>query len=197
MIVKRICLEVLTCQHSFRGPKMAKWFLECRLPVRLRMYDRTYLIHNQYVIVYVAYFHVWQIRYFYLKKIESLRWTAKKKKTVNVPKTAITIFTKFLRFKQTKLCQIHHQTGAVREQIWVHDIVTCISDYRRGLGWWLDLLTTYTHNSWLRFTEYCHAQNSVVSLLVCSSRCLVTAFNDGRSAYCGFLNYPGASATSF
>jgi hypothetical protein len=25
-------------------------------------------------------------------------------------------------------------------------MVMCISDYRQGLGWWLDLLNTYTQN---------------------------------------------------
>jgi hypothetical protein len=27
------------------------------------------------------------------------------------------------------------------------NIVTCMSDYRRGLDWWLYLLNIYTHNS--------------------------------------------------
>jgi hypothetical protein len=34
---------------------------------------------------------------------------------------------------------------------WIgHNIVTCISDYRRGLDWWIDLLSTY--KSWLQIT---------------------------------------------
>jgi hypothetical protein len=38
-------------------------------------------------------------------------------------------------------------------------------DYRRGLDWWLHLLTTYTHDSWLRFTVYCYTQTSLLTLL--------------------------------
>jgi hypothetical protein len=30
------------------------------------------------------------------------------------------------------------------------DIVTCISDYRRGLDWWINLLTPYKINSYLQ-----------------------------------------------
>jgi hypothetical protein len=32
-------------------------------------------------------------------------------------------------------------------QQYFDNIVTCMSDYRRGLDWTLDLLTTYIHNS--------------------------------------------------
>jgi hypothetical protein len=27
-----------------------------------------------------------------------------------------------------------------------HFIVTCMSEHRRGLDWWMDLLTTHTHD---------------------------------------------------
>jgi hypothetical protein len=33
-----------------------------------------------------------------------------------------------------------------------NDIVTCMCDYRRGLDWWLDLLTTLPHVSKLQAT---------------------------------------------
>jgi hypothetical protein len=49
---------------------------------------------------------------------------------------------------------IIHIYGHVRER-----------DYGRDLDWWLDLLTTYTHDSWLRFTVYCYTHTSVLSLL--------------------------------
>jgi hypothetical protein len=52
-----------------------------------------------------------------------------------------------------------------------------VCDYRRGLDWWLDLLTTYTHNSWLHFTVHSFTQTSVLSQLVSTNRCFVTASN--------------------
>jgi hypothetical protein len=41
----------------------------------------------------------------------------------------------------------------------------CMSDYRRGLDWWLDLLTTWIHHSELHFTDHWHTQTSILSLL--------------------------------
>jgi hypothetical protein len=45
------------------------------------------------------------------------------------------------------------------------DIVSCKSDYRRGLDWWLDLLTTYTlttHNYILQITDTLDSALSVL-----------------------------------
>jgi hypothetical protein len=33
---------------------------------------------------------------------------------------------------------------------WYDHTVTCMCDYRQGLDWWMDLLTTYTHDSELQ-----------------------------------------------
>jgi hypothetical protein len=44
-------------------------------------------------------------------------------------------------------------------------IVTWLSDYRRGLDWWHDLLHTLTHDSWLHFTIHCYTHTSVLGLL--------------------------------
>jgi hypothetical protein len=49
-------------------------------------------------------------------------------------------------------------------------ILTCMSDYRRGLDWLLDLLHTLTRDLWLHFTVHCYTYNtytytSVLSLL--------------------------------
>jgi hypothetical protein len=35
-----------------------------------------------------------------------------------------------------------------------HSVVTCMSDYRRVLDWWLDLLDSFTCSAWLQFTFY-------------------------------------------
>jgi hypothetical protein len=77
-------------------------------------------------------------------------------------------------------------------------LVTDASEnYRRGLDWRLDILTTYTHNTWLHFTDHCHIQTSVLSLVVSISRCLLTASNGGRYPYSGFPKYSCASTNSF
>jgi hypothetical protein len=44
-----------------------------------------------------------------------------------------------------------------------HDLGACIC--RRGLNWWMDLLTTCIHHSELHFTDHWHSQASVLSLL--------------------------------
>jgi hypothetical protein len=58
----------------------------------------------------------------------------------------------------------------------VYNTVTCWSDYRRGLDWRLDLLTTYTQDSWLHLiiapslisTPYKSLQNTLsLSSLLC------------------------------
>jgi hypothetical protein len=69
--------------------------------------------------------------------------------------------------------------------------VTCMGVYTRGLDWWMDLLTTYTHDSELQaITELSliyslfksrHAKSSPV-LNVFTSRCLVTNLNNGDSS---------------
>jgi hypothetical protein len=45
-----------------------------------------------------------------------------------------------------------------------------MSDYRRGLVWWLDLLTTLTHDSWLHFIihsyTHIHTYTSVLTVLL-------------------------------
>jgi hypothetical protein len=45
------------------------------------------------------------------------------------------------------------------------NIVTCMSDYRRGLDWWLDLFYTLTHDSWLHFIIHSYTHTSILSLL--------------------------------
>jgi hypothetical protein len=40
-----------------------------------------------------------------------------------------------------------------------------VCDYRRGIDWWMDLLTTYIHHSELHFTDHWHTQTNVLSLL--------------------------------
>jgi hypothetical protein len=62
-------------------------------------------------------------------------------------------------------------------------------DYRRGSDWWMDLLTTYTHDSELQalttlslisaFYKSLHAKFSP-AFNVFTSRCLVTALNNGE-----------------
>jgi hypothetical protein len=48
----------------------------------------------------------------------------------------------------------------------IHPTVTylCVCDYRRGMDWILDLLTTCIHHSELHFTHHWHTQTSVLSL---------------------------------
>jgi hypothetical protein len=66
-------------------------------------------------------------------------------------------------------------------------------DYRRGLDWRMDLLTTYTHDSDLQsltalsltFTLYKsfeHTLNNSGHFIVCPGRCLVTALNNVDSS---------------
>jgi hypothetical protein len=46
------------------------------------------------------------------------------------------------------------------------DIITCMSDYRRGFGLEIGFIDhLYTHGSWLHFTDHFHTQTSVFSLL--------------------------------
>jgi hypothetical protein len=52
--------------------------------------------------------------------------------------------------------------------MFMNNIVTCMSDYRRGLDWWLDLLTTYTlttHDYALHTTDPHRLVSSVYSSL--------------------------------
>jgi hypothetical protein len=63
-------------------------------------------------------------------------------------------------------------------------------DYRRDMDWWIDLLTTYTHHSELHIItalslistlhKSIHAK-SFSACTIFSSRCLVTALNNGDS----------------
>jgi hypothetical protein len=78
-----------------------------------------------------------------------------------------------------------------------YNIITWQSDYRRGLDWWLDLLTTITHDLWLHLiiapslisTLYKSLQHTL-SLL---SRSLVTASNRGDSSASAFTSLPASS----
>jgi hypothetical protein len=66
-----------------------------------------------------------------------------------------------------------------------------ICDYRRGMNWWMDLLSTYTHHSELQvvtaprliFTLYksLHGKSSR-ACSVFTSRCLVTALSNEDSS---------------
>jgi hypothetical protein len=57
-------------------------------------------------------------------------------------------------------CQISNKTDDILTYCHVYEC-----DCRRGLDWWFDLLTTYTHDSSLHFTDHCHTQTSVLILL--------------------------------
>jgi hypothetical protein len=69
-------------------------------------------------------------------------------------------------------------------------VITCLSDYRRGLDWRLDLLTTLTHDLWLhliiapslidhlQITAHAKSFQSAVFI----SHFLVTASNSGDSS---------------
>jgi hypothetical protein len=64
-------------------------------------------------------------------------------------------------------------------------------DYRQGMDWWINLLTTYTHDSELQaitapllistIHKSLHAKSSP-AFCVFTSRCLVTASNNGDSS---------------
>jgi hypothetical protein len=60
-----------------------------------------------------------------------------------------------------------------------------VRDYRRGMGWILDLLTTWVHHSELQFTDNWHTQTNVLSLLVSTSRFLATHLTQWR-----FFSFP-------
>jgi hypothetical protein len=62
--------------------------------------------------------------------------------------------------------------------------VTCMSDYRRGLDCWSDLLESLIH---------CHTQTSVLYLLVFTSRCLVAASTADDPLPLGSRTIPGLS----
>jgi hypothetical protein len=73
--------------------------------------------------------------------------------------------------------------------------VTCMCDYRRGLDWWMELLTTYTHESQIRTSNYNATANlhkssqhrlRIFQPAVFTSRSLATASNSGDSSrrYC-------------
>jgi hypothetical protein len=51
----------------------------------------------------------------------------------------VNVFTKSRRYAVTILCVC---------------VCVCVCDYRRGMDWILDLLTTCIHNSELQFTEH-------------------------------------------
>jgi hypothetical protein len=74
----------------------------------------------------------------------------------------------------------------------INDTVTCMCDYRRGLDWWMYLLTTHKHDSELQqrtirlslistLYKSLHAK-SFPACSVFTSRCLVTALNSGDSS---------------
>jgi hypothetical protein len=71
--------------------------------------------------------------------------------------------------------------------------VTCMSDYRRGLDWWMDLLTTYTYDSELQAitapplisTIHKSSQHPLSHFLACCvliSRSLAAAATSGDSS---------------
>jgi hypothetical protein len=69
-------------------------------------------------------------------------------------------------------------TRSIRRRI---NVVMCMCDCRRGLDWWLDLLTTYTHNSELQVIT----GPPLSFFLVCcvfTSRSLVTSPNSRHSS---------------
>jgi hypothetical protein len=49
------------------------------------------------------------------------------------------------------------------ESTYCHDLGVC--EYRRGMNWWMDLLTICIHHSELHFTVHWHTQTSVLSLV--------------------------------
>jgi hypothetical protein len=58
--------------------------------------------------------------------------------------------------------------------------VTCMSDYRRGLDWWIDLLTTYTFTTRDYTLQITDTHKPVYqSITVSTSRVLATDFNTG------------------
>jgi hypothetical protein len=76
--------------------------------------------------------------------------------------------------------------------------VKCMSDYRRGLDWCLDLLTTYTLTTRDYTLQITDTHRLVFSVITISTiHCLVTASNSVRSPSSEFPNYPRDSATSF
>jgi hypothetical protein len=83
----------------------------------------------------------------------------------------------------------------------------CVCHYRRGFDWWMDLLTTYTHNSelqvitapWLIYTPYkslAHAKCSQSSLVVSWQRILTQQSHCNYSTHKIFLSLPH-SCSSF
>jgi hypothetical protein len=95
-----------------------------------------------------------------------------------------------------------HDDG--EENLWTYCHVY-VCDYRRGLDWWMDLLTTYTHDSELQaittlsllYTLYksIHHTLSIGLFIVFPIRCLVTAPNNGDSWACT-CSCPLASTTT-
>jgi hypothetical protein len=71
----------------------------------------------------------------------------------------------------------------------VNNIVMCMSDYRRGLDWWLDLFTAYTTRYYTSKITILFTRSSQ-SVTVFNSRYLVAASNGGRSSCSGFPNCP-------
>jgi hypothetical protein len=77
-------------------------------------------------------------------------------------------------------------------QITIYHIVTCMSDYRQGLDWWLDFIGLFdTVGDYpLQFTVT-HTHTSVPqSVWVSTSHCLVKASNSWCSPSSVFLKYP-------
>jgi hypothetical protein len=90
----------------------------------------------------------------------------------------------------------NHNREVIRSHLlhivsYYHDIGVC--DYRRGMYWWMDLLTTYAHDSELQVntalsvisTIHKPQQNPLSFFPACCvfiSRCLVTSLNDGHSS---------------
>jgi hypothetical protein len=58
-----------------------------------------------------------------------------------------------------------------------------------GLDWWLCLLDSFIHSSWLHSTDHCHTE-TIVHGHVSISRYLAAAFNRRRSSPSGFPNCP-------
>jgi hypothetical protein len=55
-------------------------------------------------------------------------------------------WTRDLQSMTRKVHQIGHDVQSGIHGKIIHHIVTCRGDYWRGLDWWMDLLTTYTHD---------------------------------------------------
>jgi hypothetical protein len=73
------------------------------------------------------------------------------------------------------------------------NVVTCMSDCRRGLVCW----HTLTHDLWLHFTVHYSPRKDFSVCCVFNFRCLVTASNEWSSPYSVFPNCPVPQLPAF